>query len=72
MFTVEEQTSGRDCVEVSLTNKYNESRRSSTTVCSGLVGPMETKNVQFMIDIDGPCGNDFDYCEFDVRSKETI
>ena len=68
-FTVEDQTSGRKCVEVTLTNKYNTSNRSSSTVCSGLVGPMETKNVQFSIDFDEPCGNDWDNCTFDVVTK---
>ena len=70
-FTVEDRTSGRECVEVSLTNKYDKSKKSATTVCSGLVGPMETKNVQFAIDIEEPCEDGWDYCDLDVESKET-
>ena len=70
-FTVEDRTSGRECIEVSLTNKYDKSKKSATTVCSGLVGPMETKNVQFAIDIEEPCGDNWDYCDFNVESKET-
>lgn len=66
-FTVEKMASGRTCVDVSLTNKYDTSSRSSTTVCSGLVGPMETKNVSYVIDIEKPCGDDFDSCKFDVN-----
>ena len=66
-FTVEKMASGRTCVDVSLTNNYDTSRKSSTTVCSGLVGPMETKNVSYSIDIEKPCGDDFDSCKFDVN-----
>ena len=56
---------------MSLTNKYDNGRKSATTICSGLVGPMETKNVQFSIDIDEHCQDDWDYCDFNVESKET-
>ena len=69
-FTVEDRTSGRQCVEVSLTNKYNTDKSSTATVCSGLVGPMETKNVEFAIEIEETCGDSWDYCDFDVKTKE--
>ena len=71
-FTVEDKTSGRECVIVSLTNKNNQSKKSEATVCSGLVGPMESKNVEFLIDIEEPCGDDWDNCELDVKSKERV
>ena len=66
-FTVEQMTSGRTCVEVSLTNKYNDDLKDSVTVCSGLVGPMETKNIAYILDVNKACRNDFDNCEFDVQ-----
>lgn len=66
-FTVEQMTSGRTCVEVSLTNKYDDNLKDSVTVCSGLVGPMETKNVAYVLDVQKACRGDFDNCEFDVQ-----
>jgi len=66
-FTVEQMTSGRTCVEVSLTNRYNNNLKDSVTVCSGLVGPMETKNVAYSLDVQKACRGDFDNCEFDVQ-----
>lgn len=71
-FTVEDKTSGRQCVEVSLTNKYDRELRSTSAVCSGLIGPMETKNVGFSMDIDTPCPDNWDQCEFDVTTKEVM
>ena len=71
-FTVEDNTSGRQCVEVSLTNKYNSNLKSSSIVCSGLIGPMETKNVGYSMDVDTPCPNSWDECEFDVTTKEVM
>ena len=66
-FTVAQMTSGRTCVDVSLTNKYNRDLKDSVTVCSGLVGPMETKNVAYELDVNKACRGDFDSCEFDVQ-----
>ena len=66
-FTVAQNTSGRSCVDVSLVNSYDPSNKDSTTVCSGLVGPMETKNVAYTLDVRKVCKGDFDRCEFDVQ-----
>ena len=71
-FTVEDQTSGRQCVEVSLANKYDKDLMSTSAVCSGLIGPMETKNVGFSMDIDTPCPDNWDQREFDVTTKEVM
>ena len=66
-FTVDYQTSGRQCVDVTLTNNYDEDRKSSTTVCSGLIGPKETKNIAYTLDVKEACDGDFDYCKFEVN-----
>lgn len=71
-FTVEDKTSGRQCVEVSLTNKYDKDLRSESTVCSGLIGPMETKNIGYQIDMETPCPDDWDQCDLDVTTKDVM
>ena len=66
-FTVASEGSGRSCVDVSIRNSDDEENWDSTTVCSGLVGPKETKNVAYTLDVAKVCGGDFDTCEFSVE-----
>lgn len=66
-FTVDSQTSGRHCVDVSLTNILADELKTTTTVCSGLVGPLETKNVAYFLDVQKACDGDLDDCRFDVK-----
>lgn len=66
-FTVDTEGSGRTCVRVSLQNKFDSSNKDQTTVCSGLVGPKETKNISYTLDVSKVCDDDFDSCEFDVN-----
>jgi hypothetical protein len=58
--------SGRKCTEVSLVNKSSlESDR--TTVCSGYVGPYDTKNVEYYLDASRICKDNWDNCDFNVQ-----
>lgn len=65
-FTNASTGSGRECTEVSLTNKSTQ-ETDKTTVCSGYVGPYETKNVDYSLDASRICKQDFDNCDFNVQ-----
>ena len=65
-FTNADIGSGRKCTEVSLINK-STFETDKTTVCSGYVGPYETKNVEYDLDASRICSQDWDNCEFNVR-----
>ncbi len=58
--------SGRKCTEVSLTNK-SSLETDKTTVCSGHVGPYETKNVEYSLEASRICKDDWDNCDFNVQ-----
>ena len=58
--------SGRECAEVSLTNK-STFETDKTTVCSGYVGPYETKNVEYNLEASRICKDDWDNCDFNVK-----
>jgi hypothetical protein len=58
--------SGRKCTTVSLTNKSSY-ETDKTIVCSGYVGPYETKNVEYDLDASRICKQDWDNCDFDVQ-----
>ena len=58
--------SGRKCTQVTLTNKSSY-ETDKTTVCSGYVGPYETKNVEYDLDASRICRQDWDNCDFLVQ-----
>jgi hypothetical protein len=58
--------SGRKCTEVSLTNK-STFETDKTKVCSGYVGPYETKNVEYNLEVSRICKDDWDNCDFNVQ-----
>jgi len=65
-FTNSGTGAARKCTNVSLTNKSTY-ETDGTTVCSGYVGPYETKNVEYDLDASRICKQDWDNCNFNVQ-----
>lgn len=58
--------SSAKCTRVSLTSN-DMTERDEATVCSGKVGPYESKSVSYPLNASKVCKGDWDSCKFEVN-----